>query len=126
MRKKFRDLVAATMSAEARAHADKITRKTLVEMELSELREALQMRQEDLAEKLKVTQATISRLERRPNVLLETISNYVKALGGELELHAVLPHRTVRLTHFLNAKDVGLSGGKKRGSRRRRIAGRRG
>ncbi len=112
MRKKFRDLVNATMSQEAQAHAHKLTRTMLAEMELYELREALQMRQEDLAEKLKVTQATISRLERRPNVLLETISNYVQALGGELELHAVLPDKTVRITHLLATE-------RKRGTKRK-------
>jgi transcriptional regulator with XRE-family HTH domain len=60
-------------------------------MELAELREALQVSQEELASKLKVTQAAISRLERRPNVLLESLANYVSALGGRIEVHAVLP-----------------------------------
>jgi len=64
-------------------------------MEVAELREILQVSQEELAKKLKVTQAAISRRERRPNLLLESITNYIEALGGRLELHAVLPRRTV-------------------------------
>ena len=48
-----------------------------------------------LARKLKVTQAAISQLERRPNLLLESVANYIQALGGRLELLAVRPHRTV-------------------------------
>ena len=67
------------------------------------MRETLQVSQEELAKKLKVTHAAISRLERRPNLLLESI-NYIEALGGRLELHAVLPSRTVRLTHLLAAR----------------------
>lgn len=51
----------------------------LTEMEHAELREALQLSQEELAKKLKVTQAAIPRLERRPNVLLESLANYVQA-----------------------------------------------
>jgi len=74
-------------------------------MEVAELREILQVSQEELAKKLKVTQAAISRLERRPNLLLESIANYIEALGGRLELHAVLPNRTVRLTHLLAATE---------------------
>jgi predicted transcriptional regulator len=67
-------------------------------MDLAESRETLQVSQEELAKKLKVTQAAIPRLERRLNLLLESIANYIEAFGGRLELHAVLPNRTVRLT----------------------------
>ena len=74
--------------------------RDLADMELAELREALQVSQGDSAKKLRVTQAAISRLERRPNLLVESIANYVEALGGRLELHAVLPHRTVKLTYL--------------------------
>ena len=52
-----------------------------------------------------MTHAAISRLERRPNLLLESIASYIEALGGRLELHAVLPNRTVRLTHLLAATE---------------------
>ena len=79
--------------------------RDLAEMELVELREALQVSQEMLAKKLKVTQVAISRLERRPNVLVESIANYVEALGGKLELYAVLPNRTVKLTHLLSTSE---------------------
>jgi len=79
--------------------------RDLAEMELVELREALQVSQEMLAKKLKVTQVAISRLERRPNVLVESIANYVEALGGKLELYAVLPNRTVKLTHLLSTRE---------------------
>lgn len=74
-------------------------------MELAELREALKVRQTELAKKLKITQVGVSRLERRPNVLLRSISNYVEALGGELELRVIFPNRTIRLTHLLLAAD---------------------
>jgi transcriptional regulator with XRE-family HTH domain len=71
------------------------------EMELAELREALKVRQTELAKKLKITQVGVSRLERRPNVLLQSLSKYVEALGGELELRVIFPNRTIRLTHLL-------------------------
>jgi transcriptional regulator with XRE-family HTH domain len=79
--------------------------RDLADMELADLREALQLSQGDLAKKLRVTQAAISRLERRPNVLIESIANYVEALGGKLELHAVLPNRTVKLKHLFVAAE---------------------
>lgn len=83
--------------------AHELAMRDLAQIELADLREALQVSQEELAKKLKVTQAAISRLERRPNVLLQSVANYIAALGGRLELHAVLPHRTVKLTHVMEA-----------------------
>ncbi len=73
-------------------------------MELRDLREALQVTQVTLAKKLKTTQAAVSRLEKRPHMLVNTLRDYVEALGGRIEVHAVLPGRTVSLTHFLGKK----------------------
>lgn len=102
MAQKFRDLVAATMSPKARQQAHEIAQLHLAEMELVDLREALKISQNDLAKRLKVTQAAVSRLERRPNMQLETLSNYINALGGELEVRAVLPNRTIKLSHLVS------------------------
>jgi transcriptional regulator with XRE-family HTH domain len=105
MRKTWTQIKNATMTKDEQRQAQRQARRDSAEMELAQLRETLQVSQEELAAKLKVTQAAISRLERRPNLLLESISNYVEALGGRLELHAVLPDRTVRLTHLLAAPE---------------------
>jgi DNA-binding transcriptional regulator YiaG len=101
MRKTWTEIKNETMSEQEQRQARILAERDLAEMELAELREALQVSQEMLARKLKVTQVAISRLERRPSVLVESIANYVQALGGKLELYAVLPNRTVKLTHLL-------------------------
>ena len=68
------------------------------EMTLRELRKALDMTQTALAEQLKVGQDTVSRLERRTDMLLSTLHDYVQGLGGRLELNVEFPgHRKVRL-----------------------------
>jgi len=105
MRKTWAQIKNETMTKDEQEQARRLAIRDLAEMELAELRETLQVSQEELAKKLKVTQAAISRLERRPNLLLESIANYVEALGGRLELHAVLPNRTIRLTHLLAATE---------------------
>jgi DNA-binding transcriptional regulator YiaG len=105
MRKTWTGIKNETMTKEEQRQAHRVAMRDLAEMELAELRETLQVSEEELAKKLKVTQAAISRLERRPNLLLESIANYIQALGGRLELHAVLPNRTVRLTHLLAATE---------------------
>jgi transcriptional regulator with XRE-family HTH domain len=85
------------------------TAKILAEMELADLREALEIRQADLAQKLKTTQAAVSRLERRGNVTVGSLKGYIEALGGRLELSAVLPGHTVKIAHAFktSAKNIG-------------------
>jgi DNA-binding transcriptional regulator YiaG len=124
MRKTWTQIKNETMSKRDQRRARQLALEDVREMELAELREALKIRQEDLAEKLKVTQATISRLERRPNVLLGSLANYIDGLGGRLELRAVLPNRTVRLTQvFLNpGRKKPARGVMARGKRGRRAA----
>ena len=105
MRKTWARLKNETMTKDEQRQARELANGDLAEMELGELREALQVSQEELAKKLKVTQAAVSRLERRPNVLLASIATYIAALGGRIEVHAVLPNRTVKLTHVLEAAE---------------------
>ena len=110
MRRTWTQIKNETMTEDERRQAHILAVRDLAEMELAELREALQVSQEVLAKKLRVTQVAISRLERRPNVLLESIANYVEALGGKLELYAVLPDRTVKLTHVLSTTECKKAG----------------
>ncbi len=49
------------------------------------------MTQTALAERLKIGQDTVSHLERRTNMLLSTLDDYVQALGGRLELNVEFP-----------------------------------
>lgn len=69
-------------------------------MELPELREVLEVTQEDLADRLSISQSNVSRLERRHDMLVSTLRQCVAALGGELQLLAVFPDRAVPLKQF--------------------------
>lgn len=68
------------------------------ELTLGELRKALNMTQTTLAKQLNVGQDTVSRLERRTDMLLSTLHDYVQSLGGRLELNVEFPgHKKIRL-----------------------------
>lgn len=97
----FSELIVK-MPRKAQEEIKRGTAKILAEMELAELREALAIRQTDLAQKLKTTQAAVSRLERRGNITVGSLKGYIEALGGRLELNAVLPGHTVRIALALN------------------------
>ena len=65
---------------------------------LSELRRELDLTQAALAERLDVTQENVSQLERgEVDVRVSTLTRYVEALGGRLEVRATFPDRTVEL-----------------------------
>ena len=60
-------------------------------MTLRELRRTLHLTQEELAAALKTQQGTISKVEKRPDMLVSTLRAHIEAMGGELELVAKLP-----------------------------------
>jgi DNA-binding XRE family transcriptional regulator len=63
------------------------------ELTLRDLRQARHLTQERMAALLGVEQENVSRLERRADLLLSTLSSYVAAMGGKLRLIAEFPHR---------------------------------
>jgi hypothetical protein len=63
------------------------------EMTLRDLRRALDRTHVHLARGLGVKQETVSRLEKRSDMLLSTLRGYVETMGGELDLFAKFPHR---------------------------------
>jgi DNA-binding XRE family transcriptional regulator len=63
------------------------------EKTLRDLRLALSLTQERMAETLGVGQESISRLEKRSDLLISTLGSYIKAMGGELRLVAEFPDR---------------------------------
>ncbi len=68
---------------------------------LQEMRKARTLTQEKLAKKLGVAQVSVSRLERRSDLLLSTLRSYVEAMGGTLDLVVTFPDRKpVKLATF--------------------------
>src|ERR1700732_1010156 len=63
------------------------------EMTLRELRHARKLTQVRMARKLGITQDSVSRLEKRSDLLLSTLRKTVQAMGGNLSLVAEFPDR---------------------------------
>jgi transcriptional regulator with XRE-family HTH domain len=95
----FRELLDA-IPAERRQRIDQRVRETIAAMPLDELRRARQMTQARLAESLGVNQGEVSKIEHRTDLYLSTLTEYVEALGGTLEIRAVFRDREVRITQF--------------------------
>lgn len=96
--KNYRELseqVLARPGAVARLAA--LRQETLAEIGLYELRRAQDLSQTELAERLRISQAAVSKFENSGDVRLSTLRQYVEALGGHLELSARFPDRSVRI-----------------------------
>jgi DNA-binding XRE family transcriptional regulator len=63
------------------------------ELTLQDLRKAQKLTQEQMATVLNIGQDSISRLEKRSDMMLSTMRSYVEAMGGSLELVARFPKR---------------------------------
>jgi len=71
---------------------------------LKDLRQAMQKTQVELAEALHIGQESVSRLEKRSDMLLSTLRGYVEAMGGKLELVARFPNRPPMVIEHLADK----------------------
>jgi transcriptional regulator with XRE-family HTH domain len=79
------------------------------EMSLRELRHAVSKTQKTVARTLNMGQDGVSRLEKRSDLLLSTLRNYVEAVGGSLTLVAQFPDQEPiaisRLGDIVSAKE---------------------
>src|SRR5579859_7760656 len=103
MAKRFSEL-RAKMSPAARAESARVATELRRELPLHQLRQALKLSQEKVAEELGVTQAAVSRLEHRPDLFVSTLRRFIEAMGGELEIRVRFPTGTVTL------EDLGIAG----------------
>ena len=88
------------MSPAARERSRLLAAKYRAGMALDELRQAREMTQVHLAKILGVNQAAISKLERRADMYVSTLQDFVRAMGGELKITAKFPEGTVEIRQF--------------------------
>ncbi len=92
--------VRKKISSKVLVAAEKKAQRLLASMPLQELRHARQLSQEQLADALHVKQASISKLERRADMYISTLRNFIRAMGGDLEINAVFPDGVVPINQF--------------------------
>jgi len=70
------------------------------EMALRELRQALDLTQEELARSLNMKQAAISKFEHQSDIYLSTLRRILFAMGADLKLVARFPDGEVLINQF--------------------------
>lgn len=102
MARKLDDLMAALPPQ----RMQRIDARAMELATLKDLRQAAQQTQEQLAVTLGVGQDTISRLEKRSDMLLSTLRQYVESMGGELNLVAQFPNRPPVVIEHLGVRQT--------------------
>lgn len=104
MSKKF-SVLRNRMSPAAHAQSDIVFRQLMAQMPLHELRKARDLSPVKLAEVLQVNQAAISKIEHRTDMYISTLREYIRAMGGDLQIVAKFPEGEVHITNFSDAVD---------------------
>ncbi len=99
-------LLREKMSSESQKRAEARTHEMLEELPLYELRQARLLSQEDIAKKLNVNQTAISKMERRTDMFISSLRNYIEAMGGTLEITARFPEGNITISQFEKISDL--------------------
>lgn len=97
--KKWKDLVAKMppdRQEKIRNGAENLRKA----MALYEVREARCITQNHLAELLQVDQSAISKMEKRTDMYISTLTHFIEAMGGQLEIRAIFPEGEVKIKQF--------------------------
>ena len=86
-------------SPERKAKIASLTNQLREEMTLQELREALNLHQTDLSERLGIKQAAVSRMENRKDIHVSQLKKVIEAMGGELVITVRFPNLEVCINH---------------------------
>jgi len=87
------DIIRKLSPAQRRKIEARAAQLIAEEMTLRELRHARKLTQVRMAKALGITQDSVSRLEKRSDLLLSTLRKTVEAMGGNLSLVAEFPDR---------------------------------
>jgi len=92
--------VRATMQSECLTQEEQRVEGAPASMALEGLRDARQLTQVQMAQLLKISQGAVSKVERRRDMFVSTLRNYVRAIGGDLQIRAVFPEGDVLIDQF--------------------------
>lgn len=100
------DIIKKLRPAQRKKVEERAAQLIAEEMTLRELRHARKLTQVRMAKALGVTQDSVSRLEKRSDLLLSTLRKTVEAMGGNLSLVAEFPDRAPVVLSGIGGEDV--------------------
>ncbi|MFT0851398.1 helix-turn-helix transcriptional regulator [Achromobacter sp. F4_2707] len=98
------------------AHVQPVVAPAVKVETLKDLRKATRYTQDDLALAMGVGQGTVSRIEKRRDMLVSTLQHYVEGMGGKLQILATFPNRQPLAIESLGSKTTRRTKARKRKS----------
>lgn len=95
--KTWKELRGERLTPDRKARVDRRVAESVLEINLRQIREETGLTQAEVAEKVEISQAQLSRMEKGEISSLPTLRKIVEALGGEIEVIAVVGGKRVRL-----------------------------
>ena len=80
-----------TLSTTDQATVEAKAAEMITALRLSKLRKQLGFTQAQVAGAMHIKQPTVAELEKRADIQLSTLRQYLQALGANLEINAILP-----------------------------------
>lgn len=93
------------MTSEALAKSDAEARRLAEEMDLAEVRRAMKLSQEEIAQTLQIGQGSVAKIEKRADMYVSTLRRFIEAMGGKLEIVARFPDHAVKIKNFSELSD---------------------
>ena len=87
------EIIRKLSPAERKKVEDRAAEIIAEEMSLRDLRKARKLTQARVAKTLGITQDSVSRLEKRSDLLISTLRKTIKAMGGDVRIVAEFPDR---------------------------------
>jgi transcriptional regulator with XRE-family HTH domain len=104
MAHKWRD-IRGTFSPEQEAEIARRVREAAGVMTLYQLREARSLTQVNLAKVLNINQGAVSKMEKRTDMYVSTLRNFIQAMGGQLQVKAIFPEGEIQIDQFEKVAD---------------------
>ena len=92
-----------TPEAEERLRQD--VKQAAAVMTLHHLREARSLTQVNLAKVLQINQGAVSKMEKRTDMYVSTLRNFIQAMGGQLQVKAIFPEGEIQIDQFENVAE---------------------
>jgi len=93
MPKNVNDVINKLTRAQRRKVEARAAQLIAEEMTLQELRRARKITQQKVAKSLNIGQEGVSKIEKRSDLLISTLRDYINAMGGQLSLVVEFPNR---------------------------------
>ncbi|SEF00210.1 Helix-turn-helix domain-containing protein [Rhizobiales bacterium GAS188] len=92
------------MKPEAAPKAEAEPPRLVEAMDLAEVRVALNLSKEEIAQTLEIEQAWVAKVEKRADMYVSTLRRFIAAMGGELEIVARFADHSTKIKIFAESR----------------------